>query len=732
MTHSFSGKISNVKTIRILLAAVCSLTFLSLPLVAATIVRPTLTITSPTNGQLWSNDTFTVTGTAAGSAGISNVLFSLNKSATWTNTVIGDDGTNWSQEITLTPGTNIFSACAVDNNNIHSLTNTVKLVYYVTAILTVRTNGSGTISPAYNGQQLLQGATYTMTAVSTVGRKATGYGFRNWTDGSGNIVGTGGTLKFTMSTNLTLTANFSNLRPPSIDIISSTTNSDGVANDFVIHGVASDDQGVTNVIYRINSGVNAGVWQNATTTNGWKTWNAPVTLVPGANTFNAYAIDISSNFSTVLIANITYNTAPLNLSGKFAVVSDNANSAAPSSVAFNKSTFSQTASDTNNFNAVGSYTYTDSGGGNATLKYKFTGPPSVAHVGSQSIALFFNTPTYAYFTNFTTKIDGYMYFSTASNLAPASANGQLIWTISSGAGDGRGALFQKSTYTSQALLSGDTNGGKYTYTKSSPLGVLFKLSRTNGTAYVLATYADTNHGSYYEEDYDSAGHTNGTDIGKFFIASQTPGGNAPTTITNRNFEITSGQDSFNVQLGADTYSQDTLASNFDNAVGDYTYASLDTNIGQLNLTVTEPPSLAGSNSAARLIFVNGNSGFFTNDDSTFSSFIMTTATNLAPDNITNFTLTINYNGSGSDKLQFANDGSLILDSQPGGNYAYAPFSPGGSMIQLSINTNNFSGSNPFDWLQLNFKTTNSGNFFLNTYDSDTNNDSPSSGTFNLQ
>jgi len=723
MTHSLGRKKFDVKTIRILLAAVCSLTFLSFPLVAATIVRPTLTISSPVNGQLWSNNTFTVTGTAAGSAGISNVLFSLNKSDWTNNATLEENGTNWSQEITLIPGTNIFSAYAVDTNNVRSLTNTVKLVYYLTGVLTVRTNGVGKISPSYNGQQLMLGATYSMMASATVSRQATGYGFRNWTDGSGSIVGTSETLKFKMSTNLTLTANFSNLRPPMIDVISTTTNSDGVGSHFVVHGTATDDQGLTNVIYGLNG---APMTSNATSTNGWKNWNAPVVLAPGAHTFSAYAIDISSNYSQVLIATINFNTAPLNLSGKSAVLIDNTtNSIAPYSFAFNKSTFSQTALDTNNFNAIGSYTYTASGG-NATLKYKYTGPPSAAGAGSQTIGLRFDTPTQAYFTNLTTKIDGNMYFDTASNLAPASANGQLIWTISSGVTEGRGSLFQKSKYTSQALLTGATNGGNYTYTKSSPVGVMFKLSRTNGTAYVLATYADTNHGSYYEEDYDSAGHTNGSDNGNFFIAAQTPGGNAPLTITNRNFKILSGHENFNVQLGSATYSQDTLSSNFDNAVGNYTYARPETNIGQLNLTVTEPPSLAGSNSAARLIFINGSTGFFTNEDGTFSGFVMTTAANFAPASLTNTTLSVSDDGV--DTLQFASDGSFQLDSVQAGTYTYAPYSPGGAMVRLTLNTNGYEG---LDWLQLNFKTTNSGNIFLNTFNTETNNGASSSGTFNL-
>jgi hypothetical protein len=111
---------------------------------------------------------------------------------------------------------------------------------------------------------------------------------------------------------------------------------------------------------------------------------------------------------------------------------------------------------------------------------------------------------------------------------------------------------------------------------------------------------------------------------------------------------------------------------------------------------------------------------------------MTSVTNLVPENVTNFSLTLNYSDGGDNKLLFANDGSFTLDSLPGGTYTYSPFNPGGAMIQITLDTNSFPNSDPLNWLQLNFKTTNSGNFFLNLFDSNTNLANSSKGSFNLK
>jgi hypothetical protein len=79
-------------------------------------------------------------------------------------------------------------------------TDKVSFVYVLTAPLTVLINGNGTVSPNYNGAQLQIGENYSMTA-----RAKAGFGFTNWT---GSWTTNGATLKFTMASNLTFTANF--------------------------------------------------------------------------------------------------------------------------------------------------------------------------------------------------------------------------------------------------------------------------------------------------------------------------------------------------------------------------------------------------------------------------------------------------------------------------------------------------------------------------------------------
>jgi hypothetical protein len=90
--------------------------------------------------------------------------------------------------------------------NNHSLTQTVVFTYIPGAVLTVQTNTSagGTIAPSLNGKVLQIGSTNTMTAAAK-----TGYVFTNWTYGiGGSVVTNGKVVKFVMTTNLVLTANF--------------------------------------------------------------------------------------------------------------------------------------------------------------------------------------------------------------------------------------------------------------------------------------------------------------------------------------------------------------------------------------------------------------------------------------------------------------------------------------------------------------------------------------------
>jgi hypothetical protein len=697
---------------------------------------PTLSFTNLKAGQKLTNGVFTVNLKAAGAAGISNVLYSLNTAA-WTN---ADGGSNdWLAQVTLVPGNNTISAYAVDNSGHSSRTVTVKFIYFVTGTLTVLTNGDGTIKPDYNGQLLQLGSSYTMTARSPV----RGFGLQSWTDASNNVISTSSTLKFIMTSNLTLIANFGDVTRPMMILKNLTTNSDGVPSDFYVNGIASDNVGVSSVFFKLTTTTaTPTTWLTATSTNNWTNWSAAVTLSPGLNYFYAYAVDGSSNSSQMIKAQITYNSAPKSLSGQIATATD-ASGNSLFSIAFGKNTFSLASPDVSEINGAGSYTYLNYGSG-ANLKLNYVVPPSTKTIKTgKTLGISFSSPSQASFnrtkvittnlvvlatnnlvittnlvsTNMTVLETGNLQLLPASNLAFASAFGQAIWAAGSQT-NANGLVFQKTAYTSLALLSADTNAGTYTYTQYSPVGSLFKLTDTNGTAYMIATFGDTNYGSYYEEDYTRSGKTNGADKGHFVVAS----GNhaAPPSLTNLDLHIFTGDGDFNEQFGPDTYSQTSLTTNYDNDVGSYTYTNPDANIGQLDLTIIAPPAdatnnvLAGNESAARLIFVGDNVGLFTNGDGTVSTFATSLVTNLVPASIATNTL--------NSIFFFDTNGNFTFYGTTSGTYSYQPFSPTVAMIQFNFITNGVgTNSTELDWLQLNFTTTtNSGTYFDSQFDTETN------------
>jgi uncharacterized repeat protein (TIGR03803 family) len=249
---------------------------------------PTLTITSPTANQRWSNDVFTATGTAKDNVNVEGVFCELNGSG-WSNAVTANNWSNWTAQVTLTPGTNLLKAYAVDGAGNISTTSTVSFVYVVSAPLTVLTNGLGTVSPNYNGALLQIGVNYSMTAAA-----ASGFGFVNWTDENGNPLTNSTTLKFLMESNLTFTANFVDVTKPTLTVTSPTAGQRWSNEVFTVTGTAKDNVSVSNVFYSLNS----SGWSNAATANHWSNWTAQVTLTPGTNLLQAYSVDGAGNTST--------------------------------------------------------------------------------------------------------------------------------------------------------------------------------------------------------------------------------------------------------------------------------------------------------------------------------------------------------------------------------------------------------------------------------------------------
>src|SRR5208337_2537844 len=149
--------------------------------------------------------------------------------------------TNWTANVTLTPGTNTVQAYAVDTSGNISPTNTVKFEYVVLKPLTVQIVGRGTVNPNYNGALLAINENYTMTASALSG---SGFGLTNWTDGSGKLLTNRATLQFTMVTNLMLTAKFVDVQPPTLSILTPTSNQQWTNGGFTVTGKARDNVAV--------------------------------------------------------------------------------------------------------------------------------------------------------------------------------------------------------------------------------------------------------------------------------------------------------------------------------------------------------------------------------------------------------------------------------------------------------------------------------------------------------
>jgi hypothetical protein len=247
-------------------------------------VKPTVQITAPTGGLQVSNANFTITGTAGDNVAVSNVLYQLNNTG-WNPATPANQWSNWTAQVTLIQGSNTIQAYAVDTSGNVSTTNTVIFNYIVSGVLTVNTTGNGTVSPNYNGAWLQIGQHYSMTATA-----AAGFGFVNWT---GSITTNGATLQFTMASNLTFTANFVDTNKPTVSI-TNLASGQRVSNAvFTVKGTASDNLQVSNVVCQING----GGWNSATNINNWTNWAAGVTLTPGTNLVQAFAVDTSGNVS---------------------------------------------------------------------------------------------------------------------------------------------------------------------------------------------------------------------------------------------------------------------------------------------------------------------------------------------------------------------------------------------------------------------------------------------------
>jgi uncharacterized repeat protein (TIGR02543 family) len=251
---------------------------------------PTVAITSPASGADVPSSTIIVKGTANDNVAVASVWYQL-ENANGTNAwQLATGMKTWSATVTnLIPGPNTVRVEAYDTStNVSAIVS--RVFNYISSVpLTLTIVGEGTVSGATNGQPLHVGYPYTLTA-----RAASGFAFTGWT---GDISTNTATLKFTVTSNLSLEANFVDIEKPTLSITAPVARQRWSNSVFNVTGKAKDNVGVASVWYQLNTEAWIELANNVNTTNGWTNWNASVTLPPGTNTVKAYAMDAAGNIS---------------------------------------------------------------------------------------------------------------------------------------------------------------------------------------------------------------------------------------------------------------------------------------------------------------------------------------------------------------------------------------------------------------------------------------------------
>ena len=482
------------------------------------ITRPTLTITNPIKtGEKWSNATFTVSGSSADNVAVSNVLVSLN-GGDWAMASLTHNGSNWSEQVTLTLGTNTIVAYAVDTGGNVSKTNSVKLLYLLNTPLALNINGDGTVKPITNNEQLAINLNYTITAAPDKG-----FAFRYWSGGV--TMSSNPKLTFTMSSNLTINANFRDATKPVSKVISPVAKENWTNSTITATGEASDNVGVAGVWVQINN----GGWVEAETINSFTNWSATnLTVLAGNNLLQAFAMDAAGNVSETNEVKFMGDVAPASLAGYEATLKPSVGKQ-ELLMSWGDGIWAQsgTDNDTNaNDYAAGSYTYIQTGSETALLTNLDIGMMSA--LGTTNVTtmnLIFTSATTASYawTNENDSGSGTMKFSQVANLVPASLGGDTL------------RIYKGKTLISTMVLANDgtfnsTNNsgghyGTYVFAQYSPtVGILQSNfndpDNAGGEQFLELIFTSATTGQGFGSYYDNptyGGNPDDADLGTFKI-----------------------------------------------------------------------------------------------------------------------------------------------------------------------------------------------------------------------
>jgi subtilase family serine protease len=467
------------------------------------IPSPVLTITSPQNEAKLTNALMVAKGYVNYAPAISNIMYSLD-GGPWLSTNLVDNESNWTAVVTLTPGTNQFSAFALDTSGAVSHTNKITVDYVVPAEMSVQIVGSGTVAPDYNSSNLDIGTTYSMKASA-----ANGFAFYYWSD-TLNMTDSP-TLFFTMMSNLTATAYFKDITPPQISITFPTANEKYSNSVIVATGTASDNVAVTAVGARLNG----GGWTSAEGLTDWSAQLQPVKA--GTNTVQAYAMDGAGNLATNTVkffAVIPPDWAPDDITNK--IVQMTATNDQSVDVGFNALTFSQTDTNTSGDSGVGDYGYVKFATNGATLQLLFDAPPSITNENPTDFILLFTNANTGIYTNNETLDVGTFVITNATDLLPLTWFGHAYFATNTL--DSTSFRIQIASGTRLVLTKpGGPNVGTYVATRSSPNSAMLIITNilTLDTYYLQLTFTSKTGGHFGMNTFGTAGRLLETESGPF-------------------------------------------------------------------------------------------------------------------------------------------------------------------------------------------------------------------------
>ena len=522
---------------------------------------PTLTITAPTPNLHVSNSVYTVTGTVTDNVIVAQVNYQLNEGG-WLTASTANGFTNWfTTSLTLISGTNTIQAYAVDTLNHVSATNTVSFVNLKAdpapaslagLVATVTPSGGSVITVGFGTDTYSQSATDTNDnyTVGTYAYTKLEANFARlvitpaapFTNQSGGFSGyltfnADGTGTFSNANNgdtgnISLAAS-SNLPPSSVAGKTALFISGGGVTTVVFGNGTLTKTGssgqVQSYSYNYQSYSPVGALFTLVDTNLETNYLVAAFLATNHGLFYRSSYDADGALQGEAYGGFVFPSAspfaPASLNGYEARTTRSDEST--TTVAFDASTFSMTASDTNHDTDVGDYTYKTIGVTNAQLTLTVTAPPSATNYGG-SVYLTFVANNFCLFTNQdngSNSISG-LGLKTVANLVPSSLSG-TVYATNDLSGTVDVVTFNSNGTFSQTESNSDNSGtpsqGTFTFTPYSPIGAMLQLKYTSPAAmagtkvYSQVTYSQPQAGTYHATSYDTKGDQPDISTGTFSV-----------------------------------------------------------------------------------------------------------------------------------------------------------------------------------------------------------------------